>query len=310
MRHHSRWIVGLIVLQFVVSTAYAGAPPKSNSEMLDYHKNGTGARTVAYDPNAPVETTEEFLAKGPLSKPAPTTYQSQKYNSGSTISEKNAEAFLAGPLSKSKEKENRGDPKTDYDKGENCLHGKSASCQAKFAPKPDPQPDPTPVPEPTPEPIPTPDPVVEEPATEIPAEPIPTTPTITLDLTGWTIGSQGGTHDSYQVTYLNGGTWQQAIVTYDLTTATVKSVTLQTTVTTTTMPDISGLQFQWNFTRADGTTQELYMAGKNNAILYYDANGTLIKAVVTTVQEISLDSVVVPKYYTELYGWTEGLNVP
>jgi hypothetical protein len=302
----------LVVLQFAVSTVYAGTPPKSSSEMLDYHKYGAGAPTVAYNPNAPVETTQDFLAKGPLSTPAVTTYQPEKYNSGSTVSEKNAEEFLAGPLSKPEEKENRGDPKAGYNQGENCLHGKSANCQAKFAP----QPEPTPVPEPTSEPILTPDPVVEEPTTEIPAEtnpitePVETTPVITLDLSGWTIGSQGGTHDSYQVTYLNGGTWQQAIVIYDLTTGTVKSVTLQTTVTTTTTPDLSGLQFQWSFTKADGTTQELYMAGKNNAILYYDVNGNLIKAVVTTVQEISLDSVTVPPYYSELYGWTEGLNLP
>lgn len=335
MRNHNQWrfrghlILAIQAISLLVFTStspsflHAKQPDPSANEILDYHRHGKNVPVVSIDQAVSVESVSEkskpkekairsddFLTQGPLSPvddakeqvtnaiktqeiPKP---QSKRYDSGSTFGS-NLDLFLAGPLSKadgaeiglgkdnhSIKRENRGDPKTTFDQSENRYHSQKQVQKDQENNPPD---DTT---------------VEEDTTTETPEQ----TPQITLDLTGWTIGSQGSSHTDYSVTYLNGGTGEQAIVIYDLTTGTVKSVTLQTTVTTTTTPDLSSLEYQWSFTKEDGTTVELYKTGQDSAILYYDANGNLIKAVVTTVEEISLDSVTIPPYFTELYGWTSG----
>jgi len=165
------------------------------------------------------------------------------------------------------ERTNRGDPKTDYSKKDNCAHGKSANCLEESKPE------------------------------------------ITLDISNWLIGSQGSHSDNYHVTYLSPTlrTGDQVVVYYNLIEGTVLNATRQLSSETTELPDLTGFTLDGKVTvRSDGTSQALYLDGRSNIILDYDASGELTRARVHTEEVLSLDSVKIPPYYTETYGWTAG----
>ena len=130
-----------------------------------------------------------------------------------------------------------------------------------------------------------------------------------LDLTGWSVAAQGGQHTDWEVTYLNATEWttHQVIVTFDLTTGTVKSVREEWNTTTTEPPDISGMTLVSSYTREDGSTQEVYFNQDRtaNAIVDYDANGEFVKARLWTRTEVSPESVSIPQYCSDTYGCTK-----
>ena len=137
-----------------------------------------------------------------------------------------------------------------------------------------------------------------------------------LDLTGWSIVSQGnGPSTSYQVTYLSPtkntqSALDQVVVTYDLVKGKPLSAVRHLTTEVTVKPDLGDLTSVWSqrFIKADGTGVELYTNKDKTkqATLFYDASGNLVKARVSSQETLSLKDVKVPRYYTQLYGWTKG----
>lgn len=129
-----------------------------------------------------------------------------------------------------------------------------------------------------------------------------------LDLTEWTIGSQGSSHDAYTVTYLNPQLWtaDQVIVTYNLLEGKVTSAVRQTNTVVTEIPDLDGLTNVWGerFIKGDGTGVELYANQDKTKIvtLQYDASGSFVQANVFTKENLSLSSTNIPAYHTDLYG--------
>jgi len=186
------------------------------------------------------------------------------------------------------ERTNRGDPKTDYDQKENCAHGKSKNCQ-------------------------------ESKQIEI------------LDITNWTLSGAGGIHEAYQVYYISPelGWNDQIWAYYNIIEGTVVAVVRETRTTLTEMPDLSS----WNISETyggdsprfifpDGTGREVYHrpndtlnidgyleepSHRDGMTVDYDALGNFVKAQFNALETLSLDSVKIPPYYTELYGWTEGI---
>ncbi len=132
-----------------------------------------------------------------------------------------------------------------------------------------------------------------------------------LDISKWTIGSQGSSHDAYTVTYLSPekGTGDQVIVTYNLLEGSAISAVRQTNTVVKEIPDLDGLTNVWGerFIKGDGTGVELYAnQDKTKTVtLQYDASGNFVQGTVYNQEKLSPQQVKLSPYCTELYGCTQ-----
>ena len=132
-----------------------------------------------------------------------------------------------------------------------------------------------------------------------------------LDLSDWLIGSQGGAHTEYTVTYLSPEKWtgDQVIVTYNLLESKPISAIRQTVTATTESPDLTGLTNLGGkrSIRSDGTGVDVYSNEDRTVtmVLTYDASGNFTQATVTTKEQLSPQQVKLSPYCTDLYGCTK-----
>ena len=214
---------------------------------------------------------------------------------------------------KDRDEPQRGDPKTDFSRSENRFHSLRQHPCPSPTPPPNPEPLPTPAPAPVPEPDPAPDPKplpdpdpVPDPEPVPSPEPIPSTPPV-LDLTQWTLANQylSGTNElSVYFKQAEDGLYDVVLVVYDTLTGQPLQATGYRTETIYTMPDRTGLTLVITSTQEDGSRMEKYglLVTENQnwddvrlwVEIFYDPMGMFQSATIKTVEDLMLESLVLP----------------